>query len=488
MAKAKKKAPTKPTKATNTIAAWEQDPGSGSQPDGGQLIHVNEPDLSSTSLPLKITNPATAPAAKIYSPGTAEFRYWAAADALYRGSSFWSTHLPGVQWEVGKTLPVDLEHGIDFNAYYDRVGLRFFHDTTAGRTVHSGESPDILCHEQGHAILDSIKPELWDAAILEVAAFHESFGDMSAILVGLQLQSLRNAVITETGGVLYKSSRLSRLAEQLGWAIRQVEPSAVENDCLRNAVNSFFYKDPHTLPSSAPANALCSEPHSFSRVFTASFFEALGGMFKMQATQDEQSLQKTSLDMTEILLAGVKAAPVVTAFYSHVAIAMVNYATSKFTTISYAQALRSAFVHHGVLSASTPVSTATVKTFAGLSVTAAAQKKKLATRNIDISEYGLGVDTVKVNTSDTQNVITGAAMAIGVVTQPAAEDAAKIFIEHLVRRGKVKVVGDMKKQNLAMQITHANSPDEHETNTHEIRLENGVYALKRVRIDCGLHH
>jgi hypothetical protein len=90
------------------------------------------------------------------------------------------------------------------------------------------------------------------AASIEVAAFHESFGDMSALLSALQLPSLREGVLAETGGVLHRASRLSRLAEQLGWAIRQSVPSAVEPDCLRNAVNTFFYRDPDTLPTMAP--------------------------------------------------------------------------------------------------------------------------------------------------------------------------------------------------------------------------------------------
>ena len=176
--------------------------------------------------------------------------------------------MPGIPWEVGTILPVDLDFGVDLNAFYDREGLKFFHGTAAGRTVFSGESPDVVCHELGHALLDSFKPQLFDAASIEVAAFHESFGDMSAILSALQLSSVREGVLAETGGVLRRSSRLSRLAEQLGWAIRQSVPSAVEPDCLRNAVNTFFYRDPDTLPTTAPATSLSSEPHSFSRVFT----------------------------------------------------------------------------------------------------------------------------------------------------------------------------------------------------------------------------
>src|SRR5947209_2623599 len=134
----------------------------------------------------------------------------------------------------------------------------------------------------GHAILDSIKPELWDG-LQEAAAFHEGFADVSAILSALQLPSLRATILTHTGGHLYRSSRLSRLAEQLGSAIRAQEPDAVDPDCLRNAVNSFTYDDPIELPQMAPASQLSSEPHSFSRVFTGAFFESLAGMLHAKA-------------------------------------------------------------------------------------------------------------------------------------------------------------------------------------------------------------
>jgi len=202
------------------INAWEDDPGAGAQPSGGQVIQRPIPVLRDQPLPSRIVHPASAPEAKPHPPGTAEFRYWTAAEALRRAADFWGALVPGIPWEVGAILPVDLDFGVDLNAFYDREGLKFFHGSGAGRTVFSGESPDIVCHELGHALLDSFKPQLFDAASIEVAAFHESFGDMSAILSALQLSSVREGVLAETGGVLRRSSRLSRLAEQLGWAIR----------------------------------------------------------------------------------------------------------------------------------------------------------------------------------------------------------------------------------------------------------------------------
>src|SRR5262249_34933031 len=158
------------------------------------------------------------------------------------------------------------------NANYTRAfGLRFFHQKVQDFHIYTSESPDIVCHELGHAILDALRPELFNAANTETAAFHESFGDMSAILCALHVPSIRQTVLAEPGGRLNVNSRLSRVGEQLGWGIRQLSPTAVDRDCLRNAANRFFYERPDRLPASAPADLLSTEEHSFSRVFTGAF-------------------------------------------------------------------------------------------------------------------------------------------------------------------------------------------------------------------------
>jgi len=90
-----------------------------------------------------------------------------------------------------------LEAEPDLNAFYVRTsGLHFYRRTVLGRDIYSGESPDVVCHELGHAILDALKPQLFHVAATEASAFHESFGDMSAILCALQLSSVRTKVIS----------------------------------------------------------------------------------------------------------------------------------------------------------------------------------------------------------------------------------------------------------------------------------------------------
>src|ERR1700747_1230555 len=72
-----------------TINAWEDDPGAGAQPSGGQVVQNPLPVLRGQPFPTRIVNPSSAPEAKPHPPGTAEFRYWAAAEALRRVANFW---------------------------------------------------------------------------------------------------------------------------------------------------------------------------------------------------------------------------------------------------------------------------------------------------------------------------------------------------------------------------------------------------------------
>jgi hypothetical protein len=180
-----------------------------------------------------------------------------------------------VRGAVLPAIPVD---GEDLNAFYDRKALHFFRDVNAktGEIVQSGDSPDIVTHEQGHAVLDSIRPDLWDAPHFEIAAFHEGFGDLAAILVALDDTELARAALEETKGSLDHSNLVSRLAEELAAAvIAKYGPDAALPDALRDAVNSFSYLPPKSLPDEGPADALSREPHSFSRVVTGACWDVL---------------------------------------------------------------------------------------------------------------------------------------------------------------------------------------------------------------------
>ena len=467
------------------VNAWQDDPGDSLPPAVPPELRA-VPDLSIAPLRMRIdvTRP---PAAGAYQPGTPEFRYWSASEALARGAAFWRQFLPqGMTWQPGGELPVLLDEGVDFNAFYDRRALNFFHGTAGGRTVFSGESPDIACHEQGHAVLDALRPELFDAGSIEAAAFHEALADICAILAGLQLQSFRLAILSETEGDLSRSSRLSRLAEQLGWAIRQVSRDAVDPDCLRNAVNSFFYHTPEELPTRAPAAALSSEPHSFSRVFTGAFFEALAGGFRQAAAAPrEADLQTVSVDLARLLSIAVQAAPVVPEYFSQVATALI--AADASNGGKYRDVLASAFVRRGILATRAAVGMTAGQVAMALPAaraTAAAEatpSRELPHLALAGAEYGLGDVPLLVRAASEPRrlVTTAAAVGVGAVSAPSSERAARAFVEDLIQRGHIDVADHVE---IPGWIVHP-----HTFRTHRLVRSESGFVLSRILFDCGFH-
>lgn len=314
------------------------------------LPAITRPVPDPAAPPLKFKIKSAAPAAGAYATGTPEFRYWAAAEALRRCADFWAPILALSRWQPGATLKVGLDEGVELNAYYDRKELAFFHQPIKeGTVVYSGESPDVLCHEMGHACLDAHRPQLFDAPFIEVAAFHESFGDMSAILCALQLPSVRAAAMADLKAG--RSSALSRVAEQLGWAIRQESPDSVDPNCLRDACNSFQYVDPNTLPFRTPASQLSSEAHSFSRIFTGAFHSILSGMLAIRSsTPRDSDLAGAAADAARLLASAtaVGAAPVQPTYYAQVASHMIDADTADFGG-KYRSVLARVFVDRKIL-------------------------------------------------------------------------------------------------------------------------------------------
>jgi hypothetical protein len=461
-----------------SIKVWEDDP------EPAVLVVRPVPDLAQP-LAFAITGRKFPPA--VYQPGTPQFRYWVAAEALRRGADFWKPHLGVTQWEVGRILKVILDEGAELNAYYDREALNFFHGPGQGGTIYSGESPDVVCHEMGHAILDTIKPQLWGAASAEAAAFHESFADMSAILSALQLPSLRNAILTDTQGHLYRNSRLSRLAEQLGTAIRLRAPDTVDRDCLRNAVNSFIYQDPVNLPQMAPATQLSSEAHSFSRVFTGAFFEILSSMLDAKAATrgqpTEQELLGVTGDMADILIEGVKQAPVVANWYAQVAAAMVQASAQK--SGDYPPILKAVFVRRSILSlrsAAEVEDLRAVMTVPAERAAVASIAAPLASMALAAWDYGLNQPLLVEAASHPRRLsATSAATAGDGALEPASSStAARSFVNDLFSCGRVDY-GELGRKEARL---------EHGTRqrSHRLVTEGKAVRLQRCLFHCGFTH
>src|SRR5262245_34322787 len=281
-------------------------------------------DPLAVGVPTRVITPPTPPTGNVarvsvsgtaregrYAPHTSQFDFWQTQTALIRGLERWRD-LDGAllsRWFGNRqTLPVNTNAGDDLNAFYDRRSLQFFSHTFQGRTVHSCESVDIVCHEQGHAFLDAIRRDFFDAPFVEAAAFHESFGDCYAMMVALADSGLRTAVLAASPD-LSSQQFLSQLAEELGDAIRrEFGPDSVEPGALRRALNTFQYADPATLPANAPASQLSREPHSFSRVFTGIFYDTIRNAFNA-GPKTATRLGQTATTIGKIWIAAVRNVP-----------------------------------------------------------------------------------------------------------------------------------------------------------------------------------
>jgi len=460
------------------IATWEDDPG---QPgEDREPVVVPAPDLAILGLPVKLTG--TAVEAGRYQPHTKEFRYWAAAEAVARGVSFWAPLLPAsTRWSVenGTDLLVKLDEGTDLNAYYDRIGLNFFHFPAANPMVFSGESPEVVCHELGHAVLDAIKPELWDATFIEAAAFHEAFGDMSATLAVLQADSYRG-FIAGAVGALNHYSRLSRAAEQLGWALREIRPDTVESECLRCLANSWFYAEPATLPPMAPAWLLSSEPHSFSRVFSGAFLDALSSM---ALPTSSASILAATQNMGRLLADGVVAAPVVPSFYAEVAIGMLKADQAAFQG-RYFKQLATAFIRHGILAVTSQGQVVRPPRAPTLGVATSGGSTEAVIAGGDL---GL-IRDLHITLPMTPRTVAAAPSALdfGPAEPPSTSYAGRAFTEDLFRRGRVDISDEVRSLTSdAARSVQAPSPVRPSKYTHRVADEDDHLVLRRVLFDCG---
>ena len=121
-------------------------------------------------------------------PTRREFLHWQLASALERGKRLWADAsaraAAGSRDRCCRPCPSRATISTPTTTAA-RCASSATRDARTGAIVQSGDSVDVATHEQGHAVLDALRPDLWDAPHFEVAAFHEAFGDLAAIFVAL---------------------------------------------------------------------------------------------------------------------------------------------------------------------------------------------------------------------------------------------------------------------------------------------------------------
>lgn len=191
---------------------------------------------------------------------------------------------PVVNWATARTLFIQPRAGRQLNAFYDRQAIRLFYgnDPRLNKVVYTSHSTDVFNHELGHAILDAIRPDLFNTQAAEIWAFHEAFGDIHAIINAFQHEFSLEALMNETGKNLRNPSFITNIGEELGTAIYNSTAGRMGHlpNTLRSLLNQFTYVVPETLPMKGMDNQLTANPHSFSRVFSGAWYDILVEMFE----------------------------------------------------------------------------------------------------------------------------------------------------------------------------------------------------------------
>ncbi len=295
-----------------------------------------------------------------FSVGTPQFDQVNAHTVAYRTLDMYEELMGhGIEWAFDSPRLLVLPHKQEGkNAYYARwqesVNFFYFNSRPLDKTVQTSESADVVSHETGHAVLDGLRPNyLGGFNGSETGAFHEAFGDITAMLLAMRSPANLQAILDENGGDFRNESLLSRLAEEFGKAVH-LEDSDPANDgkkYLRTAINNFTYADPSTLPDGKDDDKLTSEVHNFSRLFTATFYDCLEGVYKQNLAENRDSLSALKAageDMGKIFGKAVDLAPTSRANYRDIALSMLK--ADELSGGRYQSVLRNVFVARKILS------------------------------------------------------------------------------------------------------------------------------------------
>lgn len=287
--------------------------------------------------------------ASLQSPGTAAFLFWQSREAaLAAVEAFEQIAGPFRAWSKGARSPLPLFYnaGTDLNAYYDRQSVSFFEYTTRGITTFSGASTDVVAHEVGHGLLDSLRPDLWSSNLPEHGAFHEAFGDCMAMLTAFADPATCRQVI-RLSPTLASANFVEATAEDLSAGVRRALGASHPAALPRHAFNTFTWRLPSSLPTTGGPNVLTGEVHSFARVFTGCFYDTIRFIFHSFASQTPRTLQQAARTAGQLLVQGASNAIEQARFFQAVGEAMLQADASENSGENH-DAVISAFRRHGI--------------------------------------------------------------------------------------------------------------------------------------------
>lgn len=239
---------------------------------------------------------------------------------LYRRVLNQLGHTQPLYWQWGNEAIACHPHaGVTENAEYVREQkcLKFYYfqsQSGAREWIYTCRAQDVVAHEAGHAILDSLKPGFLNSYLPQTGALHEAFGDLTSIFVLLDdPQCCEEVIIKSKGNLLKKDLFLPTLANQFGSAIGL-------HHGLRNANNDL------------KLSQVGQEVHGLSQVFTGALYGILAKMFTLNFNQRymqysrSQVLAQTGNELLKMLIQALKASPEKNVSFADVANYLITFA------------------------------------------------------------------------------------------------------------------------------------------------------------------
>lgn len=261
-------APAPPESATR--------PGQSQQLPSSTVSPASPPwtEISTPRLKVKLNQPNSAnltasSAANNYTPectDTAKAAIQAFATAYLVSAAFdkyWqgeqSYRKPGQE-----TLTIQIQHPAaqQCGPFYRAAPKRTIYTSSAAVSA----DPDIIAHEQGHAILDSYFH--YNTGNSFTASAHEAFADVTALVTSLQ-----NAQIRENICLAWENGQYSSIASVIGEGALELRPGAPPA--------SKGLRDLASVPE-AIAERGCEEPHKASQRFSCGAYAALRDLYERE--------------------------------------------------------------------------------------------------------------------------------------------------------------------------------------------------------------
>jgi len=227
------------------------------------------------------------------------------------------------QWNQGveekDALPITVQpHAMALdNAFYARELKGLFFGFSINKywmgVTHFCRSLDAVAHEVGHAILDGLQPGWFmPSRSVQTGALHESFGDLTAIFLGLSQLDQVDAVIAQTKGDLHDENFISDIGEQIGLQLLN------RKDGLRCADNNF------------KMSQVEQEVHALSEVFTGAIYKILADTLEFRRDprhkDDAAVLLEFAQKLHGLVVRAYMASPAEQAVFSDVALNLLKIA------------------------------------------------------------------------------------------------------------------------------------------------------------------